>query len=254
MEKICGIYKITSPTKKVYIGQSIDIKSRFRYYKRIACKKQTRLYNSLTKYGVSKHTFEIIHECKNGELDELEKYYISIYSCFNTEYGLNLRAGGSAGLHSEATKKKLSDSAKGRKASDKTREIMRIAAKSRPPMTDETKLKHSISAMGKNKGKKHTIETIKKMSIANSGRIHSDETKEKIRIGNLGNKNNLGKKHSEETLIKMRISFSKRIVQPRRKLVHPSVRSYYNRGCRCEECQEMKDAFVLSRRKEKISN
>ena len=28
MEKICGIYKITNPKGKVYIGQSIDIEKR----------------------------------------------------------------------------------------------------------------------------------------------------------------------------------------------------------------------------------
>jgi hypothetical protein len=31
--KICGIYKITSPSKKVYIGQSVDIITRCNYYK-----------------------------------------------------------------------------------------------------------------------------------------------------------------------------------------------------------------------------
>jgi hypothetical protein len=33
MSKICGIYKITSPSGKVYIGQSVDIKRRFTTYK-----------------------------------------------------------------------------------------------------------------------------------------------------------------------------------------------------------------------------
>lgn len=30
MEKKCGIYKITSPSNKIYIGQSVDIKKRWK--------------------------------------------------------------------------------------------------------------------------------------------------------------------------------------------------------------------------------
>jgi len=41
MNKVCGIYKITSPTNKVYIGQSTNILFRFRAYKRLNCKKHS---------------------------------------------------------------------------------------------------------------------------------------------------------------------------------------------------------------------
>lgn len=59
-----GIYKITSPTKKVYIGQSVNIERRFLVYKKLNCKKQPRLYDSFRKYGVDKHKFEILCECE----------------------------------------------------------------------------------------------------------------------------------------------------------------------------------------------
>jgi len=44
-----GIYKITSPSGKIYIGQSINIEKTWKYrYKNLnACKRQTILYNSL---------------------------------------------------------------------------------------------------------------------------------------------------------------------------------------------------------------
>jgi hypothetical protein len=42
-----GIYKITSPTNKVYIGQSIKINERKRKYKKLDCKNQPKIYNSL---------------------------------------------------------------------------------------------------------------------------------------------------------------------------------------------------------------
>jgi group I intron endonuclease len=138
-----GIYKITSPTKKVYIGQSTDIKNRFKSYKRLNCKKQIRLYNSFIKYGVDKHKFEILCECDIKELNDKERYYQDIFSAIG-KTGLNCRLTasndrsgklseehkrkiGEAGkkrITSEETKKKLSEAHKGKKISNKHKEIL----------------------------------------------------------------------------------------------------------------------------------
>lgn len=108
MEKITGIYKISSPNNRIYIGQSIDIKSRFNDYLKYNCKKQLLLYNSLKKYGVNKHKFGILHQCSINELNDLEIYYIELYQCFNSKFGMNIRGGGcSGGKLSEETKKKI---------------------------------------------------------------------------------------------------------------------------------------------------
>ncbi len=61
MERIV-IYKITSPTNKIYIGQSWDFVKRKSVYKRLACKNQKFIYNSLLKHGYINHTIEIIEE------------------------------------------------------------------------------------------------------------------------------------------------------------------------------------------------
>ena len=37
-----GIYKITSPTKRIYIGQSINIEKRFKSYEKLNCKSSDR--------------------------------------------------------------------------------------------------------------------------------------------------------------------------------------------------------------------
>ena len=71
-----GIYKITSPSKKIYIGQSRDIRKRFYLYKKYKGKTQPKLYKSFLKYGVERHMFEIIKECSVAELNDLEIYYI----------------------------------------------------------------------------------------------------------------------------------------------------------------------------------
>jgi group I intron endonuclease len=58
-----GIYKITSPSGKIYIGQSTNIENRFNSYRILDCKKQIKLYNSLKKYGWDNHIKEIVEEC-----------------------------------------------------------------------------------------------------------------------------------------------------------------------------------------------
>jgi hypothetical protein len=94
MKIICGIYKIINPKGKIYIGQSIDILCRWRKHKNLKRIYKTRLYNSLKKYGIDKHKFEIIHECLPQQLNKFEKYYVDLYQTFNTKHGLNIRNGG----------------------------------------------------------------------------------------------------------------------------------------------------------------
>ncbi len=61
MKIICGIYKITNPKGRVYIGQSVDVRQRVYRYKMGHCESQSRLHRSILKYGWDKHKFEIIH-------------------------------------------------------------------------------------------------------------------------------------------------------------------------------------------------
>ena len=58
-----GIYKITSPSNKVYIGQSTNLEKRKDDYIKLRCDKQPKLFNSLQKYDWEQHIFEIIEEC-----------------------------------------------------------------------------------------------------------------------------------------------------------------------------------------------
>jgi len=70
-----GIYKIISPTNKIYIGQSTNIENRWIKYKCLDCKVQIKLYRSLIKHGYDNHTFEIIEECTEDLLNEREIYW-----------------------------------------------------------------------------------------------------------------------------------------------------------------------------------
>lgn len=91
-----GIYKITNPKGKVYIGKSKNIEKRFKFYKNIEnCKQQRKLYYSLLKYGYNNHKFEIIEECPTEHLNEKEIYWIKRMNCIYV--GLNLTEGGDGG-------------------------------------------------------------------------------------------------------------------------------------------------------------
>ena len=102
--KRIGIYKITSPSGKVYIGQSNDIEDRFNRYIGLRCKGQRHLYSSLVKYGWLKHRFEIIKLCSSEDLNDLEVKYISLYNSTNREIGMNLQSGGLNSKDCEETK------------------------------------------------------------------------------------------------------------------------------------------------------
>lgn len=110
-----GIYKITSPTGKIYIGQSTSIKKRFKCYKSSGCKYQVILHNSFEKHGIDNHTFEVVEICPIKALNERERYWQDYYNCVGGKIGMNCRATASndkSGYFSNETKKRMSISAK----------------------------------------------------------------------------------------------------------------------------------------------
>lgn len=124
-----GIYKITSPTGRLYIGQSKSLELRiasYKYYDReyrqyIKMGKKSLILNSLKKYGYEQHKFEIIDICDISILNEREIYYIELFKTYFTKYpefnGLNLHEGGTTppkiyGPMSDDTKLKISNKLK----------------------------------------------------------------------------------------------------------------------------------------------
>lgn len=222
-----GIYKITSPSNKIYIGQSIDIEKRFMQYKLLRCKGQTILYNSFLKYGVENHKFEVICLCKISELNYQERFFQDCFSAVGVN-GLNCCLTSTKTekmVHSIDTRNKMSASRKGKKVSDKTKKKISETAKGRI-VSEKTRIKISESNKGQKrseetrkkisekskkrvssietrkkigeslKGKICSIETRKKISESNKGRTNSENTRLKISLGNKG------KKLSKETLEK----------------------------------------------------
>ena len=124
---IIGIYKITSPSGKVYIGQSKNIKRRHNQYKLLHCCQQPRLFNSLKKYGWNNHISEILEICLIEELDVKETFYKQLF--INNEgwekalfCGLYDTGGGSK---TQETCDKISKAKKGMIVSESRKEKMR---------------------------------------------------------------------------------------------------------------------------------
>jgi group I intron endonuclease len=125
-----GIYKITNPSNKIYIGQSVDLKTRFRKYKYLNCKRQTHLYNSFIKYSIENHVFEIIEECSLEQLNEKEIYWGLHYNVLG-KMGLNCKLGNANGKCSEETKKKIGKGNKNKIMSEEARNNISKALKGR---------------------------------------------------------------------------------------------------------------------------
>jgi group I intron endonuclease len=162
-----GIYKITSPSDKVYIGQSIDIERRFRHYKRMVCKEQIKIFNSMLKYGVDAHIFEVLELCDTEDLNNRERHYQDLYD--SVANGLNLlyvKSEHFNGGHSEESKKKISDSLKGKTFTDEHKYKIGLS-NSRRVLSSETIEKHRVNGLGK----KASPETKKKMSESQKKRF-----------------------------------------------------------------------------------
>lgn len=92
------VYKATNKiNNKVYIGITTKtLEHRMKIHLRDSKNKDTYFYRAIRKYGFDNFTWEIIDTASTvKELEEKEKYYISIYNSFdNKELGYNTQSGG----------------------------------------------------------------------------------------------------------------------------------------------------------------
>ena len=189
-----GIYKITSPSGRHYIGQSIDIDRRKKQYQRVT-KNQTFLYNSLKKYGFDSHDFSVLEtidgeKLSNAELiqwlDAKELFYSLKFNSMFPD-GLNLRIGRGQGRCSDEAKKRNSESHIGVK---------------RLPFSEEWKYKLGSSTRGIPRSEEVKAKIRKSNSGENCymfGKHLSEKTKRKISKKTRGSNNAMfGKHHTEE--------------------------------------------------------
>ena len=91
-----GIYKITCiKTGEIYIGKSVDIKSRWQQHCKSAFNCGTiahsLLHTKMKQYGIENFTFELVEQVPKEQLSERESFYIDFYQ--SKKVGLNERRG-----------------------------------------------------------------------------------------------------------------------------------------------------------------
>jgi hypothetical protein len=232
-----GIYKITNPNNKVYIGQSVDIESRWDNHtsKSVYQKNTSPLYNSFRKYGVDTHVFEILEICVESKLNERERYWQEYYNAINE--GLNQRltdTDDKSGYLSQSHKQKISSAmigknvwCKGVSRPENVKQKISKTKKENPyKFTLEQKNKMSLSSKGQipwNLGIPQTYEAKKKISNANNGHKHTQSSIELIILASLG------RKQSAETKAKRYVSkFCKELSDVEKESVFQTKLKEYN--------------------------
>jgi group I intron endonuclease len=149
------IYKVVSPSGKVYIGQTIKTlsKRKTQHYSRAFNKNYVdynyKIARAIRKYNDSLEWFILYENVPIDNLDELEMKEIEKHNSFNSGYNGTKGGDGTVGrIHSEETKKKISELLKGNKRSEETKKKLSKAHKGKK-LSEEHKRKLSKSSRGK---------------------------------------------------------------------------------------------------------
>ena len=199
------IYKYTSPSNKVYIGQTIHEHRRYMTHKR--GDGDTKFCRAIRKYGFENFTYDVIFTIDNEDrkrikekLDFMERYYIRKYNSFKNGYNMTLGGDSASGInHTEEWKQKISermkennpawnmtdewrlhigDSQRGKKMSQEFCKKTSERMKNNNPMKNlEVAAKHAAALKGKHLSEEHN----KKISEYQKGKVVTDETKIKMK-------------------------------------------------------------------------
>lgn len=89
--RLAYVYKITSPSGKIYIGSTINVERRKKDYQRLRRTHQWKIKSSIEKYGWENHLFEIVW-CGDENLRYEKEFEIgNSFNVLDREKGLNLK-------------------------------------------------------------------------------------------------------------------------------------------------------------------
>ena len=185
------VYKIVNKKNdKKYIGSTNDKGRRWYNHKwRLAnnCHRNQHLQRAYNKYGSDNFEFVVVEQVdKISDLIQREQYYMDI---LEPEYNINPKADRSE--FSEETRKKISESHKGKEMSREARRRMSESHKGKE-MPKETREKIGKSISGMNNpfyGQHHSKKAKQKISETHKGKEISKETREKMSKSAKGIKN-----------------------------------------------------------------
>ena len=203
------VYSITNNlSRKVYVGKTTDLKSRWKHHR---CTHKwgwvSLISRAIRKYGVENFTFTVLASYQSEEEAYLgEVDWISRLQSNNPDMGYNLESGGMGGkiaseetrrkqsklhkgvprppgviakLHSPEARKKVADAKRGQHLSEATKEKISAAhiGRSKSP---ESVAKSAASHRGRVLSEDHR----KKLSLARKGKPHTPEHRAKLAEAN----------------------------------------------------------------------
>ena len=162
---------------KSYIGKTYDsLECRKSNHKWFALNNlyDVHFHRAIRKYGFDKFEWNIIEDnIDKNDLEEKEVYYVDKFDTFKNGY--NMTIGGEKNYSlSEESKKKISDTHRGKKLSKETK--LKISNSVKNLYTDEYRKLISI----KTKKAMLNPEVKRRLSISHKGHKHSEETKKKM--------------------------------------------------------------------------
>jgi len=126
----------------------------------------------------------------------MEVITIKWYNSYKNGYNSTIGGEGSIGYkHTDETKKKMSQSGKGKKLSEEHKKKLSLSGKGRK-LSDKTKRKISQS----NKGRKHSEKHKKRISQSHKGKKLSEEHKKKLSLSHKNKKLSYGEKNPRAKL------------------------------------------------------
>lgn len=183
-----GVYAIVNKVNgKRYVGQSVNVESRWISHRK--GRSNAHLQAAFHKYGLDNFEFILVKKCKRSQLDREEQRLLDQ----RPEYNKSYIAG-----HIEFT--------------EEVRHKMSVKRIARGPVTEETKKKTSDTSKGRifgfkwEDGYEMAQEVKDKISVARTGMKFTDEHKENISISKIGNNygaGNKGKVTSDEVKLKL---------------------------------------------------